>query len=350
MSSHLILRADAGSSMGVGHVMRCLALAQAWQDQGGRATFVCAELPVPLADRLRREGCDVDFLQLIAREVEDAAATIRIAREKGAEWIVVDGYGFSAAYYQQLRDNGYSVLALDDMQHLAHYPVDVLLNQNLSAQPSLYANRVAADAELLLGPRYSLLRREFRQAMPRRPSVSGATRRVLLSFGGGDAENFTGRLLRQLAHGRDHNVEVKVLAGAANPHVAGLRSLIPTLPFRTQLTVNIENVAAAMAWADVAITAGGSTVWEMACMRLPALIGAIEDNQLAGLAALGAVPFFHAMLAHELVQCDLVAEIDVLLQRVAATEPGELAASFPFDANGATRVVDVLTRRPIALT
>ena len=331
---YLLLRADASSAIGLGHVMRCLALAQAWQDAGGVAEFVSAELPARLVERLRRERIAHIRVLAVAGSSADAAETLALAEENHAAWIAVDGYRFGPDYYEQLRTSGRKVLALDDMVHLDRYPVDVLLNQNLSADPANYAGRVEETTELLLGPRFSLLRREFRAAAVTSRASVHAPLRVLMSFGGGDVKNFAGRMLRNLSCSGRRDLTVVVLAGAANPHVAALRALAESAAFPCEIRVSVEDVAAVMAWADVAITAAGSTVWELASMRLPALIGAFEDNQLAGLEALSAVPIFRVWPIEELVLRDLTAEVDTLLAR-PTTFTG-------FDAQGATRVVERL--------
>lgn len=329
----LFLRADASSAIGVGHVMRCLALAQAWEDAGGEAVFACAELPPALAERLQRESIRVVAIAAPVASAEDIILTVRAAREADAAWIVVDGYCFAPEYYAALRAEGFRVLALDDMAHLSSYPVDALLNQNLSATPHSYAGKISPDTELLLGPRHSLLRREFRVAQTIQRSHRGGLRRVLVSFGGADTENFTGRILENLFRSVRRDFQVVVLAGPANPHVAALRALAASAPVACEVRVGVENVAVVMAFADVAITAGGSTVWELASMRLPALIGASEDNQLAGLAALQAVPFFRARRIEDLLAGDLVAETDALLAQSVSAHAAD------FDAEGAVRVV-----------
>lgn len=327
----LFLRADASSAIGVGHVMRCLALAQAWQDAGGEAVFGCAELPPTLRERLRRESIRVIDITGPVAGADDLEKTVQAAREMRARWVVVDGYRFTSECYAVLRAEGFQVLALDDMAHLATYPVDALLNQNLSATHELYAGKVSPATELLLGPRHSLLRREFRVAQTIQRSARAGCRRVLVSFGGADAENFTGRILESLFRSGRRDFEVVVLAGPANPHVEALRALAASAPIACDVRVAVENVAVVMAFADVAITAAGSTVWELASMRLPALIGANEDNQLAGLAGLQAVPFFRARRVEELLAGDLAAELDALLSLPVAASG--------FDADGAVRVV-----------
>lgn len=335
MKRTLIVRADADPEIGTGHVMRCLSLAQAWQDTGGEVVFAAADLPFSLIARLEREKILFEQVRATVGSLGDANHTAEIVRRVDAEWVVVDGYRFPSYYYEYLRESGFKVLALDDMAHLERYPVDVVLNQNLSATASVYHGRVEDDTELLLGPSYSLLRREFRMAKRRIRATAGSPRRVLVSFGGGDAVNFTGEILRNLIRSGRKDLDVVVLAGAANPNVPELRQLASTAPFSCVVQVNVENVAAVMNWADVAISAAGSTVWELAGMNVPALIGGFEENQLVGLKALGKISIFRAWPIEELLTRDLAGELD----RQPVATGVQLTG---FDAQGSVRVVDWL--------
>jgi UDP-2,4-diacetamido-2,4,6-trideoxy-beta-L-altropyranose hydrolase len=338
----LLLRADAGPTLGVGHVMRCLALAQAWQDHGGAAALVSAPLPEPLAARLRAEGLTLQVLPAAPGEEEDLRRTIGAAREHGAVWVAVDGYTFGPEYLDGLRAAGLRVLVLDDMVHLERYPADMVLNQNLSAAAENYFGRTAPETRLLLGPRFSLLRREFRRTAPRLRAYPPRTRRVLLTMGGADIENLTAAVLDNLRRTAPPGLHVMVLAGAANPQVAALRARAEAMPFVCEVKVNPPNVATLMDWADAAIVAGGSTVWELAALRVPALIGASEDNQLAGLPALASVPHFRAMRAEELLARDLGAELEALWCAPAPVHG-------PADTEGAVRVVRQLQSAPVTL-
>ena len=338
MSPVLLIRADADSRIGIGHVMRCLALAQAWQDSGGKAVLVAAELPEGLEERLRHEGIQLARITAPVGGPEDAAATLAVARHHKAAWVVVDGYAFSAHYFDALREAGPRVVAVDDMGHLERYPVDVLLNQNLSATSAMYDGRTGPSTTLLLGPRFSLLRREFRRIPTRTQSGPHEPRRVLVTFGGADHENLTGDVLRNLQRTVLRDLHVIVLAGAANPHVPMLRELAAGMRFSCEVRVDVSNVAELMAWADAAITAGGSTVWELASLGVPALIGAVEQNQLMGVSALSEIPFFRALPATELLSSDIGDRLERLW------EENENRSGSGFDAHGATRVVDFLQK------
>jgi len=327
----LVIRADASSAVGVGHAMRCLALAQAWQDAGGAAVFAWAELPAPLRDRLQRENVRTVRLPGPVGGAADRDALQVLCRREPADWIAVDGYRFSPNYGAALRHDGARLLWLDDMMHLASYPADLLLNQNLGDRTDPYAGKVGRETELLLGPRHCLLRREFRDFQDWRRPAAHTPRRLLVSFGGGDAENFSARILQKLVRSARTDLEVVVLAGAANPHVPKLRQVAAAVPFPCEIRVNAGNVAEAMAWADFAVTAGGSTVWELAALKLPALVCAVEDNQQTCLPLLRTIPFLRPVVIDDILSGDLIGELDRLLAAPAT--------DCPIDALGSERVV-----------
>ena len=162
VTNGLLVRADASTSAGVGHVMRCLALAQVWHDAGSEVIYLTASPSPSIEQRLRSERVRVSLLSRYpAGSLDDAAETAAIARQENAQWIVVDGYHFGAEYQRVLKRARLSVLCVDDMGHADAYAADIVLNQNLGVGESLYHGRCGRSTRLLLGSRYVLLRREY---------------------------------------------------------------------------------------------------------------------------------------------------------------------------------------------
>jgi len=254
--------------------MRCLALAQAWQDRGGSATLLTAALPAPLETRVRAEQLDVVSVE---GDANDPSEAIRVARDGGMQWVVVDGYDFDSAYQRRIKDAGLPLLWIDDEAHAAPYSADVVLNQNPHAAESMYADR-AAGTRLLLGPRYVLLRREFRRWRDGRAKATGATPRVLVTMGGGDAENVTLKAVEALRRLTNAEIEAVVVAGNMNPHVTKLEAVLEGAE-GMRLERNVTQMPELMSWADVAIAAGGSTSWELAYFGVPMLLLPIAENQ-----------------------------------------------------------------------
>jgi UDP-2,4-diacetamido-2,4,6-trideoxy-beta-L-altropyranose hydrolase len=278
MANHLIIRADASVRTGTGHVMRCLALAQAWRRSGGSAIFASAEITAALKARLANEGFQCVHLAVMPGSNDDSAITGELAKSHNAEWIVADGYQFGLAYQRGIKDAGLRLLMLDDYGHAEEYVADLVLNQNLAADPTLYARR-APHTRLLLGTRYALLREEFLSWRDWQRGIPAVGRKVLVSLGGSDPDNVTANVIQALAGSED--LEIVVVVGGSNPHLETLQSKIQIPRSRISLVVDATNMPELMAWADVAIAAGGSTSWELAFMGLPSLVLTIADNQIA---------------------------------------------------------------------
>ncbi len=194
--------------------MRCLALAQAWQDRGQRAVFAMAETTPALQSRLAGEHCELVAIAAIAGGLGDADETIALAHKQQAEWVVVDGYRFNSDYQRALKAAGCKILFLDDYGHANHYSADLVMNQNVGASEALYASR-EPYTRLLLGPRYALLRREFTEWRAWKREVSPTGRRVLVTMGGSDPENVTERVVEALTLVGLADLEAIVVVGGS---------------------------------------------------------------------------------------------------------------------------------------
>ncbi|MGH9226790.1 MAG: GNAT family N-acetyltransferase [Acidimicrobiales bacterium] len=236
----LVLRADGGPGIGVGHLARCLALAEAWVDRGGVATLVSDSPPPHWARRFRSEGVEVR-----------APGTSPL----GGDWVVVDGYHLGSVRPEA----GCRLLVVDDHGQAgtaegAHLVVD----QNLGATAGPYGG--ARDVRL--GPRYALLRREFRLRRDevQRDQPDHATR-LVVAIGGAPVQRDTQMVTTALADPRLAHFTVTRLEG-------------------------VDDVASVLAGADLALSGSGSTSWELCCMGVPAVLVPLAANQAPLAAAL----------------------------------------------------------------
>jgi UDP-2,4-diacetamido-2,4,6-trideoxy-beta-L-altropyranose hydrolase len=275
----LVIRADASVRAGIGHVMRCLALAQAWRDAGGQALFVMSQPPPAIQDRLCSERIEVTSLPLRTGQAEEVRWLSEAASRHRAEWVVVDGYQFGADYQRALKDAGLKILFLDDYGHSEHYCADLVLNQNAHAQEDFYRNR-AAGTRLLLGPRYALLRREFLGCKSWKRAITPVGRKVLVTLGGSDPDNVTLRVIEALRLLRIEGLSATVVVGGANPHMKSLAEAVSDRGGIIRLVQNAPNMPELMAWADLAVAGAGSTCWEMSLLGLPSLLVDQAENQV----------------------------------------------------------------------
>jgi len=266
--------------MGTGHAMRCLALAQAWRDGGGRVVAAMAESTPSIQAKFVGEQCAVVSLSCSPGTQDDASLTLRLAQQHRAAWIVVDGYQFGAAYQRALKAAGFKVLFVDDYGHAEHYSADIVMNQNVGSGEDLYANR-EAHTRLLIGARYCLLRREFSSWRDWRREIPLRGRRVLVTMGGSDPENLTARVIQALTLAKVEELEATVVVGGSNPHFEMLEDSAVRSGKKIAVQRDIRNMAEEMAAADLAVSAAGSTCWELCLMGLPALLVDVADNQTA---------------------------------------------------------------------
>lgn len=289
----LVVRADATARVGAGHFMRCVALAEGCVARGGDATFVTRCESEALRARAAAAGVTLELLADGASAEEEMeilrAAVTRPAERRRARWVVLDGYGYGPEYQRAVQEMGARTMVLDDTAHQPAYHADVLLNQNLDATEREYP--VESGTVLLLGTRFALLRREFLPwGVTERP-VARIAGKVLVTLGGADPGNQTLGVLEGIARAGVPLEEVRVVVGPANPHRASLEAWVAAHDLPVTLLDAGPRMPEQMAWADLAVSASGSTTWELAFMGVPSLLIVAAENQAAiarGMQALGA--------------------------------------------------------------
>ncbi len=286
---NVFVRTDASPRIGSGHLMRCTALGDSLRSKGAQVTFVMRESTPALEGLLRARGHRLVKLPDagVARDSEwlaapwetDAAQTLDVlGAQPEAHWLVVDHYGIDYRWEERVRSAGRELLVIDDLATSRH-SCDALLNQNLLAHAEeRYRPLVPRNCRLLLGPRFALLREEFRTAHARLDRDARRVRQLLVFLGGGDPAGVTLQVLSVVETVRPQDLEVSVVVGADNPHRGaiekryagkqGYRIIPPT-----------TDMARLMLDADLAVGAGGISTWERCCLGLPSVVLAIAKNQ-----------------------------------------------------------------------
>jgi spore coat polysaccharide biosynthesis predicted glycosyltransferase SpsG len=333
----LLLRADAGGLLGSGHVMRCLALGEAWIAEGGEALLACAAIPDALAERAAQVGAGLVRIGAAPGSLEDAAETKSIAAASAA--LVVDGYVFDANYLDRI-DGAAPVLVIDDAARLPAYAARWVLNQNVHAAPGLYAAR-AAGADLLLGGRYALLRAEFSEPL------QGSSRAGLFAtFGGVDPYGASFVFLDACAR-IAQPVPATLAIGPANPRAAEIVAAARAVG--VDPIVDVRNMADRLAGADLVITAGGATLWEGCATGAPMLVVSVTPEEEMSANALDRMGGCRHLGSMAMVDpAHLAREIEVLWTDAPARRALGDRAQDVCDGLGARRVARILameTRR-----
>ena len=287
----ITFRTDASMSLGYGHVMRCLALADAFKKLGKKSVFIFSPNGDALYKEVVRKGHEYRILtssplhSLGESEQADAYATLSNL-STSTKLVVVDHYQLGMDWEEVIISSDISLLAIDDIfrSHCSQF----LLDQNVIKSENFYVDNISKDCVYFFGPRYALLSESF-QHLRHRVKTRSKLEKIIIFFGGTDPDNETEKaLLGVLAANK--NFKIDVVIGGNNPH----RSRLLKLCSSTHSTLHIQtpHMARLMLDADLAIGAGGSASWERCCMGLPALISTQADNQVpiaATLHELGAV-------------------------------------------------------------
>lgn len=303
---HIAIRVDASVQIGTGHLMRCLTLANQIKHLNGEVVFICRHLPESLATLVEQNGHTVRRLLpvplinttdlvdsdsnenlpshahwLHATWQQDAYATKEILHEIGElEYLVIDHYALDARWESALRPYVSKIMVIDDLADRQH-DCNLLLDQNIhDGMDHRYTNLVPSNCQLLLGPKYALLRNEFAIWQSSAKIRSSGLKRLLVFFGGSDLENMTQLALNAIKKNISPLPIVDVVIGATNPHRQSIESFCANNE-NFYSHYQIENFASLMTVADLSIGAGGSTTWERCVLGLPALVVAIAENQIS---------------------------------------------------------------------
>ncbi|MBT8633195.1 UDP-2,4-diacetamido-2,4,6-trideoxy-beta-L-altropyranose hydrolase [Polynucleobacter paneuropaeus] len=290
------------SKIGTGHFMRCLTLAEALKVQGAQIRFLCRNLPTYLIDLLNIK--DIEHIALVSTDdqelgddlahsgwlgtsqAQDAKATIQALADQSWDWIVVDHYALDERWERAVRKSCTKLMVIDDLAD-RHHDCEVLIDQNYySDMQSRYIGKVPKGCQLLLGPRYALLREEFRKLRTEVKPHIGDVKRILVFFGGIDVRNYTAVAIKAL---KELNIKlhIDVVIGAQHPHCEQIQNACIAYGFI--LHVQTSSMAKLISEADLAIGAGGSASWERCCLGLPTLTIAVAENQINIAKSLGSI-------------------------------------------------------------
>ncbi len=338
-SGTVIFRTDASVAIGGGHVMRCLALADALAAQGWRCGFaVCDQTPHSLP-ALAAANHDVAVLECPA---DDEPAALAARWPDGVDWLIIDHYGRDADFERACRPWARRVMVIDDLADRPH-DCDLLLDQTLGRCEGDYAAFVPTGCRLVLGPSYALLRPQFaaaRSTALARRAQNGSVRRLLIAMGVGDPSNVTSVVLEGIARaGLD--LVVSVVLGGVSPHLDAVRRRLETLPQGGELRVAVADIAPLMVEADLAIGAAGTSTWERCCLGLPTLMIVLAANQrmiAESVASAGAAQSLGAL--HEIEADDIGRALNGLAGDSARRRAMSAAAAEVCDGRGVARVVE----------
>jgi len=279
MPKNYLIRADASFSIGSGHVMRMIALGQMLQDEGQSVHFATIEENEDIIKRITAESFTLHRIKMGDgwEYSSDAEQLVDIAKQLDVEWIILDGYNFSALYQEIVKKRGWKLMCVDDVAQ-GHFFADLVVNQNINASLSLYS--AEKYTKFMLGPKNALLRREYIKSKPDfKRKLASKIENVLITMGGADSANFTGRVCEAL-ESLGYRINIKAVLGALNRNHEDILAYSRISKNRIEVFRNVgSEFPELMKWADIGIFASGGTIFEGLYLGLPLLCCQLAPNQ-----------------------------------------------------------------------
>ena len=276
-----IIRADGNTAIGMGHVMRCLSIADAMKERNIEPVFMTADNGC--VSMIEDRGFEVYVLGTDYRDMESELPLIRNYLEtqnKGAKQIpaiLVDSYQVTSRYYEELRKLA-KVACLEDMGQ--SYPVDLLVNYNIYGPKLVYDNKITYAT--LLGTGYQPLRREFQQDI--QYDIKDKITDVMITTGGSDpyfaARAFTDTFLFEKELEKSQ-IRYHIISGPFNMHAEELHKLYDENP-RVEIHEHVTCMKEIMKQCDVVLSATGSTIYEVSALGVPLIAFYFAENQRQG--------------------------------------------------------------------
>jgi UDP-2,4-diacetamido-2,4,6-trideoxy-beta-L-altropyranose hydrolase len=329
----VLFRCDGGAGIGLGHIGRCQALAAAFGALGWRCRFaVTAETlrMFPVADAI-----------IVPAGMEGAQAVAAAVSAAKAECLVVDHYDLDASFERGARGDAQVAIAIDDLANRPH-DCELIVDSNPQHSADDYAPHVAASTRLLLGPDYALLRPEFTEHRAAgQHSPSSTATRVLVTLGGADPTDVSSRVLAALPLVEGNAVNPSLVIGPAHPRRDEL--VIAASAVGVTPIFNPPDMAKLMAEAQMAVTAGGATSLELACLGIPMLVIVTAHNQRGLAEALARAGAAKALGEANSLSPQMIADaIGALARDRGRRRQMGLAGRRLVDGRGASRVADAV--------
>lgn len=284
MTRHLLVRADADGQIGLGHVLRTMAVADELARTGTQITYLCRTLSPWAASQLQKRGHAVQRLDAaLGDQAKDAEATLAVIAQCGADAVLLDHYGLTQIWTAKVKAQSDLLLVAFDDLAVDKRTVDLLMDASPGRDASDYATLIPEGAICLAGPRYAPLRPEF-AAAPARRAHDGPIR-IAISMGGVDPTGVTLTCLDALDGRTD--VELTVILSSDAKMLAATQARIAEMTTPTRLLLDRTDMAVVLRDVDLVLGAGGTSALERCALGIPSVLAVLANNQSFNASQLG---------------------------------------------------------------
>ncbi len=270
----ILFRADANELIGAGHIMRCLSIAQAFRDRGENVLFVTADRRG--TELICSRGFEFHCLDSVWDNMDDEVGKLLPFLDAvNASLMLVDSYYVTESYFKRI-SSAIKVAYIDDLNK-CRWDVDYLINYNIYSTTYDYSCYLHTRTKLILGLEYVPLRGEFRGLSEH--SMKSTAKSVFISAGGSDPEQISLKMAQYVCP-CFLQVSFHLVVGALNPRID---ELVKRAEESSNIILHIDerHISDLMMACDLAVSAAGSTLYELCACGTPTIIYTLADNQLA---------------------------------------------------------------------
>lgn len=343
-------RVDSSPVIGMGHLMRCLTLANGLKKRGFECSFICRDFEGNGASRFIGDDFPLDLMSIDGLELsedwlgvpfeKDVKDTLDIISKEPVDWLIIDHYEIDQRWEKEFRSHfpNIKIMVIDDL--VRPHDCDLLLDQTYGRREDAYRPIVPENTQLCLGTEFALLREQFGLL---RAQIQGRTNNnechILVTLGGGNQGKplrVIGKALRELS--KKHAFTATVITGdVPDLHLDDYKSL----GSRVELISFSNDIASQMAKADFAIGAGGGTSWERCCLGLPTVVLTIADNQIE---AVGRLKRENAIISVNTNVNEIIKSVQLLLTDKKLRSKIRKNALRLCDGNGTDRLIKTIIK------
>lgn len=271
----IFIRADSNKYIASGHIMRCISIAQAFKDAGEDVIFLIADdNPVQMLEQV---GMKYQILHSVWNQLMGEVEVLKsLLLCHDNPLLVIDTYQASRCYVEALLPYAKICYLGSKSEYLGK--LKALINYSTDIDFNFYTENYGKTTELLLGPAYAPLRKEFLQ-VEHKDSIDGRCR-ILLTTGNTDPRQYVERILSSIIKmPYFKQVEINVIVGGMFENKENLHSLYDNVE-NVHLYENVKSMSSLMGVSDLAVSANGTTVYELAAARVPAITFSMVEEQL----------------------------------------------------------------------
>jgi len=267
----IVFRADGSNSTGAGHLMRCMTIADAFPNKD-RILFITNSIEsVGMVNARGYEAIAVspENIDNIEDEIDEVK---NILTGNNTTFLMVDSYRVTDVYLKELRK--VTTLGLIEDKGDRKYPVDLILNYNIFADKKKLNEMYGDEAMVLCGAEYVPIREEFCRA---KYTIYKSVKNVLILTGGGDAFNLAEKFVDYFGNRKD-DIKYHLVCGYyAKDNQSFLAKVSKTGNFTVHY--DVSDIWNLMTTCDIAVSAGGTTIYELMTIGVPTIGYIFADNQ-----------------------------------------------------------------------